>query len=268
MMVMREVNSNVYTKEYFEGDCEGWVEWVQTSGKKLAPRLKYALDMAGVKPGDVVVDFGSGRGELAFHVANIGAMVLGLDYSATAIKLSKKLPSPKSGSLDFERIKSLRIPKRDGSVDLIFFVDVIEHLYPEQLDELFNEFSRVLKPGGKIIVHTAPNREYYDYGYPFFTRWMNIVLNQFLWKPFFRDELIVRKNPRTKYDYQVHVNECSKDELEDYFTKSGFDVKAWYDSSWRKIRIRDKVEYLINRPAWGPLKRWFAYDIWAVATKV
>jgi predicted SAM-dependent methyltransferase len=40
------------------------------------------------------------------------------------------------------------LPYRDASIDSIYSTHVLEHLYPDELDELLRECVRVLKPGG------------------------------------------------------------------------------------------------------------------------
>ena len=116
-------------------------------------------------------------------------------------------------------------------------------------------------------MHTAPNKEYYDKGYKYFSRWMNIILNPLLWKPIFHEELITSRNPRNRYEKQVHINECSMDDVNSFFQKAGFKVNSWYNSGFRMIRGRDKLKLMVSQPTFGFLKKWFAYDIWAIATK-
>ncbi|MDT8858158.1 class I SAM-dependent methyltransferase [Paracoccaceae bacterium Fryx2] len=51
-----------------------------------------------------------------------------------------------------------RIPYPDGSFDIVFADNVMEHL--DQPEQVFTEIARVLRPGGKLLFKT-PNRNHY-----------------------------------------------------------------------------------------------------------
>lgn len=264
---MKQVDPAIYTKEYFETECEGHEDWVKTKGKFLPDRLEKAFNQVKVRKGMRILDFGCGRGEMAYHAAMKGADVLGVDYSDISIKLCNKLSKKVKGKLKFQLIDKPKVDLPDNSVDLIYFIDVIEHLYPKQVDAVLKEFRRVLKSEGRVVLHTAPNKEYYDGGYLYFTRWASIIANATIWKFVFKDRLVDAKNPRGKYDSQAHINECSLKEVINFFDKNKFAVRSWYDSSFRFKRIRDKIRFTFIQPQFWFLKRWFAYDIWAIGTK-
>ena len=264
---MKQVDPSIYTRVYYEAECEGHEDWVKTHGKFLPDRLDKAFNQVKVKKGMKVLDFGCGRGEMAYHAAMKGADVLGVDYSDVSIKLCHKLPKKVKGKLKFQLIDEPKIDLPGNSVDLVFFIDVIEHLYPKQVDLVLKEFMRVLKSGGKVVMHTAPNKEYYDGGYLYYTRWVSILANATVWKYVFKDHLTDAKNPRGKYDSLAHINECSLDDVKNFFEQNKFAVRVWYDSSFRFKRIRDKIRFIFIQPQFWFLKRWFAYDIWAIGTK-
>lgn len=262
---MRKVDPTVYSKEYFETDCGGHEKWRESCGRELPPRLEYVWQVAKIKRGMKVLDWGCGRGELSYRAAASGASVLGLDYAKDAIDLTKKLPRKVSGNMEFVQISDLAIPAKDNTFDRIFFIDVIEHLYPEQLDILMCEFARVLAPKGQLIIHTFPNLDHYNVGYPYFTRLMHRIVNP-LWQKVFGERLRDLPSPRFGYDELVHVNECSKEMVREYIERAGLVGKVWYDSKWRMIRRRDKIRYTFLQPLWLS-SRLFADDIWAVAKK-
>lgn len=261
------VSPGVYSREYYLTECGGWEDWQKTYGEKIEPRLSYPLALAKIKPGMQVLDFGCGRGELTWHAAQLGAHALGMDYSAAALQLTQHLPPLKKGSIKFVHNTQLKLDLPSDSIDRIFFVDVLEHLYPKQLQTLLPEFYRVLKTGGQVIVHTAPNREYYEYGYPWYTRWVSVVINPLYWLVF-GERLVTRADPRRPYDHRVHINEATLQEVREFFTGAKFrKLKLWYSSKFRDIRVRDHLRYAFLQPQWGGLKRWFCYDIWGIITK-
>lgn len=266
-MTSMQVSPKVYSQEYYETECGGWENWQVSHGEEIEPRLSYPFALAQIKKGMRVLDFGCGRGELTWRAAKLGASAVGMDYSGDAIKLTKRLPKIKGGRLQFVHNTTLKLDLASDSMDRIFFIDVLEHLYPQQLQILLKEFHRVLKHGGRVILHTAPNRDYYDYGYPYFTRWMNMLINP-LYRIVFGEWLITRSDPRRAYDHLVHINESTLPEVREFFARAGFKQnKLWYSAQHGNIRIRDKVRLYLLQPQYKALKRWFCYDIWGMITK-
>lgn len=98
-----------------------------------------------------ILDIGCGTGEVLGEITKLNpkTKIIGVDVSKYAIKTaSKKLPNSK-----FYLAKDgEKLPIKDGSIDFIICLDVIEHIYDVQ--SIFREFKRTLKPGGKILITT------------------------------------------------------------------------------------------------------------------
>jgi SAM-dependent methyltransferase len=117
----------------------------------------YSRVQALARAGDVVVDFGCGRGayvddplpfrrDLRIFKGKV-QRVIGLDASPAGAE---------NPFLDaFYRLEDGHWPLEDASVDLCVCDNVIEHLPAPQ--EFFSEARRVLKPGGFVCIRT-PNR--------------------------------------------------------------------------------------------------------------
>lgn len=264
---MKRVDSKEYSKEYFKTYCTGYDILSDSNGKKADPRLEVIFQLGKIRPKMMVVDYGCGRGELVRLSAKAGADAYGFDYSKEAIDFSKKLSKGEKG-VHYVFINEPKIPLKERNVDVVFMADVIEHLYPEEARIVLSEFRRILKPKGKLIIHTAPNREFYDIGYVWWTRYISFLINVF-WRLIFRERLITKKDPRDELEKKLHVNEVSVDELRNYLLEAGFkNMKVWYDSEFRKVRVRDKIRFTILQPNFGFLKRYFAFDVWAIAQAV
>jgi SAM-dependent methyltransferase len=98
----------------------------------------------GVKP--LVLDIGSGAGNMAHHLAHYGHVV-GLD--------SNPRPLSVAGLRGLDVCQGLGdgLPFADETFDLLTLLDTVEHI-PDELGVL-RECARVLKPGGKLMV-TVP----------------------------------------------------------------------------------------------------------------
>jgi arsenite methyltransferase len=112
------------------------------------------LAFAALRPGDVVVDLGSGGGFDAFLAAREvgdGGRVIGVDMTDHMIALAQA-NAEKGGvkNVEFRKGTIESLPIADGTADMIISNCVI-NLSPEK-PKVFTEAFRVLKPGGQLMV--------------------------------------------------------------------------------------------------------------------
>jgi ubiquinone/menaquinone biosynthesis C-methylase UbiE len=106
---------------------------------------------AGAKPGDVVLDFGFGRGGFALAAAEAAGpegKVYALDANPFAVESFQK-KAEKKGLAHVEAIHSdgpTGLP--DGSVDVVLLYDVFHEL--DDTDAVLRELHRVMRPGGTL----------------------------------------------------------------------------------------------------------------------
>jgi len=106
----------------------------------------------------VVMDFGAGPGYLTEKLLRRGARVFSVEFSPeSAASLESRL-SGRSGFLGARAASLDRIPCDDASADLAILVEVVEHLDDAILEGTLREVTRVLRPGGHLVV-TTPNDE-------------------------------------------------------------------------------------------------------------
>ena len=260
MSEFKTVPASEYTREYYTTGCDGYNEFRETGGEALRGRLSVPFEIAEVQPGMTVLDVGCGRGELVLHCARLGAQVWGQDYAIEALKLSKEiLPGDTPADLTAVQLSdATKLPFVSNSVDRVFMLDVVEHLYPPQLSAAFDEIYRVLKPGGKLVIHTMPNLWYYWYGYPIFRLVQLLRGNP------------IPANPRDRWEFaHVHVNEQTPTRLRKALRGSSFKTKVWLQNVQPFDRESSRFMKLgmgILVKAW-PVKRIFCNDIFAVGTK-
>jgi ubiquinone/menaquinone biosynthesis C-methylase UbiE len=218
---------DLYTEEYFLHACEGYKEFTESQGERLPRRLSIALAAAAVAPGMKVLDVGCGRGEILRHCARLGADAYGVDYAPVAIDLASKIVAGETqsvGKTGVAQADAKQLPFPDNRFDRVLMFDVVEHLFPWELDRSLAEVKRVLRPGGAFIVHTAPNVWYDRYAYPL-VRLVRRLTGQGAQYP---------KNPRllnVAANADVHVNEQSQWSLWRTLRRAGFrNVKVWLDS--------------------------------------
>ena len=263
---MKNVVSEIYSSNYFLQSCDGYDLWKKSYGKELVPRLKQALKIAKLNKGEKVLDFGCGRGEIVVQSALAGCEAVGVDYSPEAIALTKKTLAKNKLKTNTLLIKEEKLPFKENSFDVVFFLDVAEHLTDKELINSFKEIRRVLKENGRLIIHTSPNKDWIDIGYKYYTRWANFIASKLLWEPFFKTKLLYQENPRTEWERKVHINEQTIKSLDKALREAGFnDNNLWLDSKFRIISKGFLFQYIFLQPIWLLfLNKYFASDIWGV----
>lgn len=249
-------------------------DFIASKGERLPPRMVRAVQLMNLEPGMRVLDIGCGRGEIVLHAARRGAKVIGIDYSAACLKLTRQTLELASET-ERDRVTLVRgdaivLPFGDRVFDRVLMLDIVEHLRDWQVRRALREAYRVLRPTGYVILHTLPNRWALDYGYPLLR-----LLSRSL-----------PRNPRSDVERSVHINEQDPLSLKRALREAGFSFKLWLENltldqaAWqdekrftdvrreaypilRSPLIRTVVSLLMHTP----LKLIIANDIYAIARR-
>jgi SAM-dependent methyltransferase len=179
----KEIPSEIYTTQYYLTDNEGCWEYTRNLDTNIHHKYKRPLELAQIKPGDHILDIGCGRGELIYYaLKQQAATAMGIDYSQAAIDLAQqtilRLPTDmqKKAEARVADVVKYAFPRK---YDVIFMIDVAEHLFDWQLVETFKKIYELLNDNGRLIIVT-PNLYYEKYLQPL-KKFLDIPFRLFKW---------------------------------------------------------------------------------------
>lgn len=254
------VSARAYDAEYYLHRCAGSAQWATSDGSCFDPLYQGSLERARLRSGDVLVDLGTGRGELvAVAVEHGAALAIGVEYSLDALGLARRTLEHHEiagrGAAIAADVRCLPLP--DRCADLVTMLDIVEHLAPQELQATLVEARRILRPSGRVFAHTLPNRWIYDGTY----RWQRRARPS-RWKRWPAD-------PRVDLERVMHVNEQSRRSLRRALREAGFvDIQVELGRSvYDDFVPDDRARRLYGQLARRPLTAAFGVaDIWAEAS--
>ena len=121
-------------------------------------RISKVLQIYTPSKNERVLDLGCGLGTFCFAVAPFCQDVTGLDYSRKSINLCNQLLTlTPYQNINLICADAQETPFVSESYDVIICADLVEHLYPQDFEDVLVECRRLLKPSGKLVIW-APHR--------------------------------------------------------------------------------------------------------------
>jgi ubiquinone/menaquinone biosynthesis C-methylase UbiE len=111
--------------------------------------------LAHIQPGEQVLDVGCGTGTLAIEVARrIGraGRVAGVDPSTQQIARARRSAARRNVPIDFQIGVIEHLPFPDQTFDVVLSTLMMHHLPDSLKRQGLAEISRVLKPGGRLVI--------------------------------------------------------------------------------------------------------------------
>jgi ubiquinone/menaquinone biosynthesis C-methylase UbiE len=126
-------------------------------------RYRVAKVLEIYPPGDEerVLDLGCGWGTFEFVLAPRVKEVVGLDFSERSIELcEERLRREPHSNVRFLRADARDTGLDDASFDVVIAADLLEHLYPDDSEQVLAEAHRLLERGGRLVLWT-PHRGHF-----------------------------------------------------------------------------------------------------------
>ena len=142
-----------YSSAWFEGDLSRPLPQAQTA------KVRRALDMAHVKPGDRVLEIGCGWGALAEQATlHRGATVVGVTLSTEQLDYANARLQRQGVATGANATADLRLQDyrdiTDAPFDAICSIEMVEAVGRAYWPQYFQTVSRLLKPGGRACVQS------------------------------------------------------------------------------------------------------------------
>jgi SAM-dependent methyltransferase len=214
----RSIAPETYNRAYLlSHNLEGYQDYLAGS---LSPIKQKQLELLELDPSRALLEIGMGRGEFLRACARRAGRVTGIDYSRDAWEISRDTLRDVPGA-DLRVADCRELPFADGSFDRVFSGDVIEHMTRDDGVRMLQEAWRVLRPGGLLLIHTAPNT--------LFTHWVYPAA-----KPLLRlidREAIAALDAHMAVGREVHVHEFNWFRLRGIARDAGLhNADVWLDS--------------------------------------
>ena len=146
----------------FDANVEGYE---RTIAQTLLPVARRVVEAAALRPGEMVLDVGTGTGTAASFALGDGRSVIGIDGSPAMVELARqRVPDATFTAMDFSHLDFA-----DGTFDAVIGSHSL--LFAEDRVAALREWLRVTKPGGRLslsvpgpeeLTPTQLFREIYD----------------------------------------------------------------------------------------------------------
>ncbi|MEZ0387438.1 MAG: class I SAM-dependent methyltransferase [Verrucomicrobium sp.] len=147
-MNSRAMNRVIWESWNWDGGGDEW-----TPSEEWKASLMENILHPAVPSGAVVVEIGPGAGRWTGELLKKCSSYQGLDISATCVEVCTGKfgsdPKFKIGLTDGNSLPGVT----DGTVDLVWSFDVFVHINSADVGAYLKEIARVLKPGGRAVLH-------------------------------------------------------------------------------------------------------------------
>lgn len=101
---------------------------------------------------DTVLDMGCGTGRFTIPLAKVARSVSGLDLSAAMLAQAREKAEKEGLAISFYEADMAHMPFENETFDAVTCMLALMHIPLEKRQSVFLEASRVLKPGGRMLI--------------------------------------------------------------------------------------------------------------------
>ncbi|MGH2425090.1 MAG: class I SAM-dependent methyltransferase [bacterium] len=140
--------------EFKKRQREGWAYFAPIEAY-TTPAAAHLVRFAGVRPGQTVLDVGTGTGVVAITARRGGAVVTGLDLTPELLTRAREnAVLADVNDIVWQEGDAENLPFANGAFDVV--LSQFGHMFAPRPDVATREMLRVLKPGGRLAFATWP----------------------------------------------------------------------------------------------------------------
>ena len=162
------------SKAYFDKVAGDWSTMRKAFFSESIREKAFAV--AGLESGKTAADIGAGTGFISGGLIDAGVRVIAVDQSAAMLAELKKQLGPDS-AVDCRQGTAERLPIEDEQVDYVFANMYIHHV--ERPPAALKEMSRILRPGGRLVITDLDEHEFEFLRREHHDRWMGFKREDF-----------------------------------------------------------------------------------------
>lgn len=133
---------------------EMWASFSPTA-MFTTPVAAQVVKFAQIRPGEAVLDVGTGTGVVAITAARAGAQVKALDLTPELLEHARNNARiARCESIEWREGDAEELPYSAGSFDVV--VSQFGHMFAPRPEVVVSEMRRVLKPTGRVVFATWP----------------------------------------------------------------------------------------------------------------
>jgi 2-polyprenyl-3-methyl-5-hydroxy-6-metoxy-1,4-benzoquinol methylase len=178
-----------------------------------------------LNPGSEILDYGSGPGYFISYLLKKDLKVTAMDFSKSSLDMLNGMFKDKEGFRGAYEVNQLE--QKQLTFDVVFILEVVEHLDDYYLSLLFNNLNKLLKKDGIAII-TTPNNENLE------------------------ENLILCPECNTLFHRWQHLRSWNIDTLRNTLIKENFKILEIYTTNFNKIK--PKIYQIIKESIKGLFK--------------
>jgi SAM-dependent methyltransferase len=122
----------------------------ETTAEQLLPAAREVVEVAGVRPGERVLDVGCGTGNAALLAAARGARVTAVDPAARLLDVGRARAAAEGHEVEFLVGEAAALPVADGGFDVV--LSVFAAIFAPDPEAALRDMTRVLAPDGRLVL--------------------------------------------------------------------------------------------------------------------